>query len=162
MEASSLVSPCLATKELQHFPANIRLAAGVQKHGILIHRCRKATLLHKNESAPLWFAKMSSQARSLRINHIQIEVTGESLRRQRHVTLLDCYMGFERPDGVFGRHRRVSLFNFSLGNTLRTGTSSGSTNEKGSTTAVEKGGCGWVAGADKIAGAKLRAIPDVN
>src|ERR1700730_1427415 len=105
MEASSLVSPCLATKELQHFPANIRLAAGVQKHGILIHRCRKATLLHKNESAPLWFAKMSSQARSLRINHIQIEVTGESLRRQRHVTPLDCYMGFERPDGVFGRHR---------------------------------------------------------
>src|SRR4029077_17402470 len=62
----------------------------------------------KNESAPLWFAKMSSQARSLRINHIQIEVTGESLRRQRHVTLLDCYMCFEGPDGFFGRHSRDS------------------------------------------------------
>jgi hypothetical protein len=30
----------------------------------------------------LWFAKMSSQARRLRISNIQIEVTGGRLRRQ--------------------------------------------------------------------------------
>jgi len=50
----------------------------------------------------VWFAKMSSLARSQRISNIQIEGHWGG---DRHVTLLHGHGGtLAGPDGVFGRH----------------------------------------------------------
>ena len=61
----------------------------------------------------LWFAKMISLAKSVRISDIQIVVHRGDPMNARHVTLLHSHRGtLEEPDGVFDRHSGSDRANY--------------------------------------------------